>query len=69
MSIHFGKNIKKELPPTEAEGSILVLRYTVTKNFIIADRVLFLPYAITGVTFNGVNNSILDFLNDTRMVG
>ena len=59
MSIHFGKNIKKELPPTEAEGRILVLRYTVTKNFIVADRVLFLPYAITGVTFDRVNDKRL----------
>ena len=57
------------MPPHTGRHLLLVLRYTVTENFVIADRVLFLPYAITGVTFNGVDNSVLDFLNDTRMDG
>lgn len=47
----------------------LVGDYAISENFIIANRVLIDATAIAGVTLDGVDNAVFDFLNDTDMVG
>ena len=34
----------------------------------MTDRILIYSYTITGVTLNGIDNSVFNLLNDTRMV-
>lgn len=46
-----------------------VVRYPVAENFIIANRVLIDAAAIAGVAFNGVDDAVFDFLDDTDMIG
>lgn len=47
----------------------LVGDYAISENFIIANRVLIDATAIAGVTLDGVDDAVFDFLNDTDMVG
>ncbi len=46
-----------------------VVRHAVAENFIIANRVLIDAAAIAGVAFNGVDDAVFDFLDDTDMIG
>ena len=47
----------------------LVGNYAVAENFIIANRVLIDAAAIAGVAFDGVDDAVFDFLDNTDMVG
>ena len=46
-----------------------ILRHTVPKNLIIPYGIVILSAAIAGIALYGVNCAVLDFLNDTHMVG
>ena len=56
------------MPPFQTV-SLLILWDTIAEYLIMPDRILIYSYTITGVTLNGIDNSVLHFLNDTRMVG
>ena len=58
-----------ELDWNEIGGSILVLWDTIAEYLIVTDRILIYSYTITGVAFNGIDNSVLNLLHDTYMVG
>lgn len=47
----------------------LILRHTVPHNLIISNGIVILSAAITGIALCGLNCSVLDFLNDSYMVG
>ena len=69
-----------EVPHTSSELSALAKRLKsldgetrvvmeATGNYhLMTDRILIYSYTITGVTLNGIDNPVLHFLNDTRMV-
>ena len=42
---------------------------TITKDFIIAHRILVLSAAIAGITLDGIDNTVFAFLHDAHMVG
>lgn len=46
-----------------------VVRYPISENFIIANRVLIDAAAVAGVAFNGVDDAVFDLLDDTDMIG
>lgn len=56
------------MPPMRV-APFLILRDTVTEDLVIADWIVVDPAAISRVALHGVDDAILDFLNDTRMVG
>ena len=47
----------------------LVGDYTISENFIIANRVLIDAAAIAGVALDGVDNAVFYLLDDTDMIG
>ena len=46
-----------------------VVRYPISENFIIANRVLIDAAAVAGVALDGVDDAVFDLLDDTDMVG
>lgn len=61
---------KTRCHPTKGDTVFcLVGDYAISKNFIIANRVLIDATAIAGVTLDGIDDAVFDFLNDTDMVG
>ena len=46
-----------------------VVWYPIAENLIITNRVLIDAAAIAGVTLDGVDNAVFDFLDDTNMIG
>ena len=46
----------------------LVGDYAISENFIMAKRVLIDAAAIAGVTLDGVDNAVFDFLDDANMI-
>lgn len=46
----------------------LVGDYAVAENFIMANRVLIDAAAVAGVTLDGVDNAVFDFLDDANMI-
>ena len=56
------------MPPGRT-ASCLIGGNTITKNFIIAHRILSLPAAIAGITLDGIDNAVLAFLHNAHMVG
>ena len=48
---------------------MLVVRNSVSENFVVTYAVLVYPTAITGVSLNGINDTVFDFLNNTGVVG
>lgn len=47
----------------------LVGDYSISENFIMANRVLIDAAAVAGVALDGVDNAVFDFLDDTDMIG
>ncbi len=47
----------------------LIVGNAVSENFIVSDIVLVYPTAITGVSLNGINDTVFDFLDNTGVVG
>ena len=47
----------------------LILRYSVSEDFVVTYAVLVYPTAITGVSLNGINDTVFDFLDNTGVVG
>lgn len=61
---------KTRCHPTKGDTVFcLVGDYAISENFIIANRVLIDAAAIAGVTLDGIDDAVFDFLNDTDMVG
>lgn len=56
------------MPPGRT-ASCLIGRNTITKDFVIAHRILSLPAAVAGITLHGIDNAVFTFLHDTHMVG
>ena len=56
------------MPPGRT-ASCLIGGNTITKDFIIAHRILSLPAAIAGITLDGIDNSIFAFLHNAHMIG
>ena len=56
------------MPPGRT-ASCLIGGNTITKDFIIAHRILPLPAAITGISLDGIDNAVFAFFHDTHMVG
>lgn len=48
---------------------MLVVRNSVSEDFIVPNTVLIYSAAIAGVAFNGIDNTALNLLNDAGMVG
>ena len=48
---------------------MLVVRYSVSEDFVVTYAVLVYPTAITGVSLNGINDTVFDFLDNTGVVG
>ena len=46
----------------------LVGDYAISENFIMANRVLIDAAAVAGVTLDGVDNAVFDFLDDANMI-
>ena len=46
----------------------LVGDYAISENFIMANRVLIDAAAVAGVTRDGVDNAVFDFLDDANMI-
>ena len=46
----------------------LVGDYSISENFIMANRVLIDAAAVAGVTLDGVDNAVFDFLDDANMI-
>ena len=46
----------------------LVGNYAISENFIMANRVLIDAAAVAGVTLDGVDNAVFDFLDDANMI-
>ncbi len=55
-------------PPFRAAG-FLILRHTVPKNLVMSHGIVIFSAAIAGIALHGVNDTVLNFLNDTNMVG
>ena len=47
----------------------LILRHSVSEDFVVTYAVLVYPTAITGVSLNGINDTVFYFLNNTGVVG
>ena len=47
----------------------LILRHSVSEDFVVIYAVLVYPTAITGVSLNGINDTVFYFLNNTGVVG
>ena len=47
----------------------LVLRYPVTKNFVVTCAVLVYSATIAGVTLNSINGAVFDLLDNASVVG
>ena len=47
----------------------LVGDYSISENFIIANRILVDAATVAGVALDGVDNAVFDLLDDTDMVG
>ena len=47
----------------------LISCYSVSENFIMANRVLIDAAAVAGVALDGVDNAVFDFLDDANMIG
>ena len=47
----------------------LISCYSVSENFIIANRVLIDAAAVAGVALDGVDDAVFNFLDDTDMIG
>lgn len=61
---------KTRCHPTKGDTVFcLVGDYAISENFIIGNRVLIDATAIAGVTLDGIDDAVFDFLNDTDMVG
>ena len=56
------------MPPGRT-ASCLIGGNTITKDFIIAHRILLLTAAITGISLDGIDNAVFAFFHDTHMVG
>lgn len=56
------------MPPGRT-ASCLIGGNTITKDFIIAHRILPLTAAITGISLDGIDNAVFAFFHDTHMVG
>ena len=65
--------INKKEPPThiksESVAFALVVRNSVSEDFVVTYAVLVYPTAITGVSLNGINDTVFYFLNNTGVVG
>ena len=65
--------ITNKEPPThiksESVAFVLVVRNSVSEDFIVTYAVLVYPTAITGVSLNGINDTVLDLLDNTSVVG
>ena len=48
---------------------MLVVRNSVSEDFVVTYAVLVYPTAITGVSLNGINDTVFDFLDNTGVVG
>lgn len=61
---------KTRCHPTKGDTVFcLVGDYAISENFIIANRVLIDAAAIAGVSLDGVDDAVFNFLDDTDMVG
>ena len=56
------------MPPFQT-APFLILRYSVTEYLIVTDRVLIYSVTVTGVAFDGIDNSVFNLLHDTNMIG
>lgn len=56
------------MPPGRT-ASCLIGGNTITKDFIIAHRILPLTAAITGISLDGIDNAVFAFFHDAHMVG
>ena len=65
--------VNKKVPPThiksESVAFLLVVRNSVSEDFVVTYAVLVYPTAITGVSLNGINDTVFDFLDNTDVVG
>ena len=55
------------MPPFQT-ASFLVLWNAIAEHLIVTDRILIYSYTISLVAFDGIDNSVFNLLNDTRMV-
>ena len=56
------------MPPGRT-ASCLIGRNTITKDFVIAHRILSLPAAVAGIALHGIDNAVFAFFHDAHMVG
>ena len=56
------------MPPGRT-ASCLIGGNTITKDFIIAHRILPLTAAITGISLDGIDNAVFAFFHDAHMIG
>lgn len=56
------------MPPGRT-ASCLIGGNTITKDFIIAHRILPLTAAITGISLDGIDNAVFACFHDTHMIG
>ena len=65
--------VNKKEPPThiksESVAFLLVVRNSVSEDFVVTYAVLVYPTAITGVSLNGINDTVFDFLDNAGVVG
>ena len=60
---------KPRCHPTKGDTVFcLVGDYAISENFIMANRVLIDAAAVAGVTLDGVDNAVFDFLDDANMI-
>ena len=60
---------KTRCHPTKGDTVFcLVGDYAISENFIMANRVLIDAAAVAGVTLDGVDNAVFDFLDDANMI-
>ena len=48
---------------------MLVVRYSVSEDFVVTYAVLVYPTAIAGVALNGIDDTVLNLLDNTGVVG
>ena len=48
---------------------MLVVRHSISEDFVVTYAVLVYPTAITGVSLNGINDTVFDFLDNAGVVG
>ena len=60
--------ITNKEPPThiksESVAFVLVVRHSISEDFVVTYAVLVYPTAITGVSINGMNDTVFDFSFD-----